>query len=486
MFKASIAAFVLFALLGCTPVRIVLPLSRQVLDSETRTPVSGATLHLGRGVVCGIVHGTGVALPPVETRTDANGRFRLPGGVLRFPCWGVADDVVDILAVGYGGRTFFSGYRDDSRDEGSRWLGSGPVLLDRIRYASEVEFFMDPTRSDDGYVRDRGPLWRESVRAFRAARINALTAPGVFQSEPGAEFDQVAVIDRWHSTNPPSTVLVHNRRDGSIQAWGVDGQAIILGLPEGGQAALAGGDYRLRRPFISVGDRIYSAASTQVAPNGQGLFFEKWYVLSSGLQQVSDVRADVDLVVTVDPSGSGLSVYKAATIENVVVVPPSAPAVASASAADLFGTDSARIECLTGSSAPVVVARVLGGYAVSVMPMLPAAPLKVVPLRLPANFPRAGITACASNGQALFVAVRGKGIRRFPLAEKEVKSESTFWGRAPLVPGGDQIPTTFTALAATQESARALVYAVAGTGVVYRFSATGLPDQRIDFETGER
>ena len=469
---------------GCMNARMVLSLTGRVLDADTQAPVAGAVVDIARGLCCGIVDCNLATLPRVEATTDAAGSFRLPGGLLWFPppCFGtVRKDHLSVLAVGYQIRSFLSGYGVTGD-----WIESGPVLLDRVRYATEVEFWLDPSRSDT-WLLDRGPRWRAAVAAVRGARLAALTAPGVFQSEPGAVFDQILVLGlHGPRAAQPSAILARDRRTGIIRAWDPRGDSVGLGLDDGRPQALAGGDLNLVRPLIGVGGDVLAPESKRLTTNGRGLAFDGWYRFSEPLGRIIEVfvSAIARRVLALDADGGGATLYEAIVDGNRVIVPGPPRVVARASGRALFGVESARIQCATAGPNPLVVGQGPAGVVIARMEV--SGSLSTTSLRLAADVPSGTITACASDGWKLFVAIAGRGIHAFELSGNDLHAVKGYWGRLPLVPGERPIPTTFVALAAMREAGPALVYAVAEDSAVYRFSTSGLPEQRIEFREERR
>lgn len=114
--------------------------------------------------------------------------------------------------------------------------------------------------------------------------------------------------------------------------------------------------------------------------------------------------------------------------------------------------------------------------------------------RVPADILTAEVTACTASENALYLALKDKGIRRLSfrhVSERSgvsiseyIEGEAPFWQASKQItldaPGGRK---NFTGLAVAElETGWEVVYGVTGDDTIYRFTAEGVPDQRIEVE----
>ena len=95
------------------------------------------------------------------------------------------------------------------------------------------------------------------------------------------------------------------------------------------------------------------------------------------------------------------------------------------------------------------------------------------------------IIACAASGSAMYVSLRDHGIVHLPFSPR--KSDAPARPRFPatsraVLEKSSTGARDFTGLATGPESRPNVVYAVAGDDAIYRFSATGEPDQRVELD----
>jgi hypothetical protein len=88
------------------------------------------------------------------------------------------------------------------------------------------------------------------------------------------------------------------------------------------------------------------------------------------------------------------------------------------------------------------------------------------------------VIACAASASSLYVSLRDRGIVRLSLARPEVDplAQARF--------GAMSRGVLFLGLATGSLASADVLYAVAGDDAIYRFSATGEPDQRLELEVG--
>jgi len=97
---------------------------------------------------------------------------------------------------------------------------------------------------------------------------------------------------------------------------------------------------------------------------------------------------------------------------------------------------------------------------------------------IPAGILEGDVIACAASASSLYVSLRDRGIVRLSLAPPEVDplAQARF--------GAMSRGVLFLGLATGSLAGADVLYAVAGDDAIYRFSATGEPDQRLELEVG--
>lgn len=482
-------------LMGAGPVRIEPMVRGHVIDAETKAPVPGAVVRLTREATCPALHGHQIRkLPPVDSETDRAGHFRLRGGFVRAPCarplwWTVT---LTLLAPGY--------LMDPDRDTALYYrAGNSSGRATFELYPNRYQVDLDAYRVTPWATPPAEPpasRWASTLAAAHRVPVQPVGDSGVFASQSGAAFDRVAVIERGVPVGLERWVVVaQDRRSGALHGWTIKGTTEPLpALPPG--ASLLSGRWRPGgpEPLITETDRLHFARDRNAPFGGPGALGSM--VVRSELAEVgAAVRAD-HWLVTVEASGGAIAVYDVHGWLDGLVPPPQPEAQGFVEP----GRRLAVGDVLPGGQPPVTcVARVSGdrpgivfiaregtsqGVFFLVAPALGSAGAwRAERVAAPAEALPGEATACAGGHDAVYVAVRGQGIRKLRLSPPSAgpgAGRTAVRVEASVVLAGPSGPLTFVALAAGELAAgQEVLYAAAGDDAVYRFSADLRPDQRI-------
>jgi hypothetical protein len=107
---------------------------------------------------------------------------------------------------------------------------------------------------------------------------------------------------------------------------------------------------------------------------------------------------------------------------------------------------------------------------------------------IPAGIVDGDVIACAASASSLYVSLRDRGIVRLSLARPEVDrlAQARFgaMSRGVLEASSTSTSRMFLGLATGGLVGIDVLYAVAGDDAIYRFSASGEPDQRLELDVG--
>jgi hypothetical protein len=143
----------------------------------------------------------------------------------------------------------------------------------------------------------------------------------------------------------------------------------------------------------------------------------------------------------------------------------------------------APIECLVtkrDDDSVVILARTADGHALYVLPWwrMGRNEWRADRTPIPAGILEGDVIACAASASSLYVSLRDRGIVRLSLArpDGDPLAQARFGARSRGV--------LFLGLATGSLAGADVLYAVAGDDAIYRFSANGEPDQRLELEVG--
>ncbi|HKQ67539.1 MAG TPA: hypothetical protein VJZ73_21140 [Methylomirabilota bacterium] len=497
------------ALLPACGLISVVGVSGRVVDRETGQPIEGAVASLWRTARCGSFHAYSRRLPPAEVRTDAAGRFSVGRGrtATTAPCLSTGwSRTLRILAPGYVAESFS---QDDpwlKVDTGDDFrLLKQPVALERVRYAlearSEIESFELMTapgrlRFPEAWADPLpGPAWEEAIARLASARARPLDRVGVFVRQPGAIFDQIVVVDllRDGRARPRPLVLARDRRTGTVRGFTERGEPISVPLPAPG-FSLVGASTRLAVPLLEKDSSLYYPAELDFAAPLNGLVEQGWtrVAIRGGVRAVV---AHYFRWIVLEADGSAITQYKVTEQYD-----PSAKSRlkmllsegARRSAADVVAEGQSSIECLAQTpfgDSIAIAARTAQGRAFFRLSWdrLEQGERWAGPIKAEAVPLGSEIIACAESGLAMYVSLRDHGVVRlsYSTREPDVPARSRFPATSRAVLEGSSTGArNFTGLAAGTQSHPGVLYAVAGDDAIYRFSATGEPDQRVDLDVG--
>ncbi len=509
---ACLVGVIVALLASCSPVRIGGVVEGQLIDADTQQPIQGAAIWLGKTAHCaGVVEAYSRYLPPLETLTNEEGRFRVGSGVTIAPnCMAVAwSDFLRILAPGYfldhlaQGRAAGVDPQTDFHDLRSTALG-----LDRLRYFIELEHYRRiPKLPEMDYLLGKGgPVWQEAVAKVRSVPFRPQGAPGVFAIQEGATFDQIVAVNVLRDRVPRrrTVIFVRDRNKGTVHGWTTKGTQLSLPFPTGEGWSIVGEHRRLGYPFLTRNNGLYFLQLLDFSGSLQKLNPENWSSGPSQLGGITVAATSGHFLITVEAGGLEFGFYRLEErLQSKDIVQTSILPGPLRSVSDVLPGGRSPIECLTNggpeSDSLVIVANTAEGRALFLLPWEKAyeKEWKAVRVTVPPGILTAEVTACASTRspiKSLYLAIKDKGIRRLVFRSsadaklREVSKynteEAPFWEASKrVVLESEDGPKNFIGLATAElESVWEVVYGVTGDNAIYRFAEDGIPDQRIEVE----
>lgn len=461
----------------------------QIVDAETNQPVAGAAINLQRSVLCARLTRSAAVhdLPPLETTTDAAGRFELDAPAARPPSgcgapgWSYR---LRVLAPGY----FPLNAKEDSCDDGTqRPLAFTTAALVPIRYAADREVYDRPNReilrrSRPELERDN-PILEAAYARAQSMTATPLDAPGVFLSVPDATFASVAVFT---VPGPSYVTLAKDERTGVIHRWTADG--VEVGRQDGSGVRLIPGWQDI--PAVERDHRLYLGHLAFEDLSGR----RSWYPAPTDTATIASATQVRSGLLTLQ-NGS-LVHYDLTDFIDTISKQHHPPRIGAGEPDQAVQLQDGHgpIECLTrmrGTNRLVMVAHVGAERAIFVTK--PGASI-AYQVPVPPHVLDAPVIACdasaSTTSDAIYISQPGVGLRRLRifLDQKQRPSKEVAQPVGP--PTGSahpDLPTRFVAIAASRATPaetdigflREVVYAVAGDGTVYRFTRDLQPDQRI-------
>jgi hypothetical protein len=423
----------------------------QVVDRDTGRPIPGGAVQWSRSVSCGLViHSQTYRFRPLETRTDAAGRFWFWPD-LRLPLCLVPhtpDAWVAVLAPGY---------RLDTSSRG------GLVRLEPAILQSELSALAHSLLPE----RDEGPVWQET-RSEIMGSVRPAAPPGVFVTVPGARFDQLVLLP--HSTDDrPWLLFARDASTGRLHAWDGDGRPVALPLTDSGWTLLGVVPEQLT-PLLGQADRLVFPRPPPARWRGPGSEASAWasVPVPHGAPRAAALVGHV--LVTVEADGQALSLTPVHTYGPDLLMPTEGSSPPRPVGA-VFPGASGPIDCLGPGVAVVRVDQESALYRFATAPLGAAEPARGEPLRLaPGALPLA-VSACAASDRALYIAGRNGTV-------VALDDQGSGWRPRPgfhfRLPGPRR---AVTGLGVTRLGTQ--FFAVAGDEHVYVFTRDGLPDQRV-------
>lgn len=484
-------------LFACGILKVEVPVRGQVIDADTKKVVQGAAVRLDRSAHCprGFHGSVTHKLATLETITDVDGRFSIGGRVtippcIYFPRWSVS---LDIVAPGYFAE---SAYSTDLYITGERPVQSGTFELHRMRYLIELDEYGYVAKGRP--VEDAESVWGKALSTAERLPFQRVDRPGVFVSQPGAVFDQIAVVKsavfhrllKW-------MVVTQDRNTGSVYGWTTKGTPVPVPGPPASGASMLGGRRSIGKgyPFFVHKDRIYFPEHRSVLP--QSPWTQHWFPSAS---QFGGVRAadDFGYVVTVEADGEELAAYSLERWSEWVAPgrkrdgPRQILPGPRLKVSEVLPGGRPPIECITSMKGArdnvVFIAHAADERALFVLPFGKIGQNEWVAERvqLPRGTLSAEVTACAAgrDSGSLYVALRDRGIMKLQVTRFQ-GWKSTWKVRQTKTLLGPNGPLNFSSLAVGEiDRFWHMLYAVAGDDKIYRFDADLRPDQRIEFDLG--
>ena len=476
--------------------------SGRVVDRATGQPIEGAVVSLQRTAHCVSYHAYSRQISPVETRTDNTGLFAVGSGSAAATAgclsWAWSRSL-RILAPGYLEEVL---HHDDS------WLGadprrqfdllkSQPVSLEHARYALELRpYLLNAERPEAPGDPRPGPAWEETIAAIGSARSRPLESVGVFARRPGMRFDQVFVVDllRDQLSRPRAAVLARDRTTGTVHGFALDGEPVSLPLPEPGGWVIVGVSSRLGVPLLEKNSYLYFPALLDWAEPMQGLSAQNWARVATQQGALRALAAHRQGWVGLEAGNTAITSYKVVEqSEGKSRLRPVVSAGPRLLFTEVLPDARAPIECLVSKrddDSVVIFARTGDGHALYVLPWwkMLRAEWRADRTPIPAGIVEGDVIACAASASSLYVSLRDRGIVRLSLARPEVDplAQARFgaMSRGVLEASSTSTSRMFLGLATGSLAGADVLYAVAGDDAIYRFSASGEPDQRLELDVG--
>jgi hypothetical protein len=278
----------------------------------------------------------------------------------------------------------------------------------------------------------------------------------------------------------------------------VKGLEISRTLPE--TEHLLGSHDRLGYPFLAQNDRIYYPQVWEFPLTPTNFDAANWAWAPAQYGQVKTAASGGNFLFTNEAEGNQLGIYKLeerpVATNKINILLTEGPRV---SIAKLLPGGKPPIECITAGrdDSLFVVAHSSAGRTLYFRPGW-TKELKMERVQVPDGILTDEVTACAATksliSSSLYLAIKNAGIRQLKLrspgepSKPQVIGEGPFWQNSkPIVMNRPTGPKNFTRLAVSElEEYWELVYGVAGDDAIYRFTADGVPDQRIALELPQR
>lgn len=480
-------------ILAWGPVRIHLPVSGQVIDADTKRPIHGAAVRLDAAAICSrpLQHFDWHNLPVLETRTDGQGRFTIPGRTTTAPCmFPTWREDLTILAPGY----FEASVVDDpllGRKRES--VRSGLFELDPMRYRAEFDEFR--LRAQDRLASLKGSVLGDTLASVRNLRFKPAGPIGVFASIPDAVLDRVAVIRRFRDPDllRSFVILAQDRNTGAFHGWTTKGDELPVPLLTGSGLRLVSGQCCFGRNsghLLARQDRIYLPESVDSALRGLGP--EDWFPFPSRFGKVQ-AGFDVDkYLLTLEADGMELGLYDLELWVNWAVPrrKPNEPRqvlpAPHLKVSEVLLGGQPPIECMTRPTGALddllFFAHSSEGRAMfSYVYRRDSGGWKAEHVDLPRGTLSAEVMACSGGRDSVYVALKNQGILR--LERRAVQGRYIWRVTHAHTPRGPSGPLNFVHFALGEiHPFGEVLYAVARDEAIYRFSAYLQPDQRIMFE----
>jgi hypothetical protein len=366
--------------------------------------------------------------------------------------------------------------------------------LDPWRYVVDAEPYRRRQRligTDDWVLDRKGPIFRETVAKIRSATVQPRGPLGVFAFQPNTAFDHVVANAtglgyRWrHNT----VIVALDRITGSVHAWTTQGKKTEISLPPEANFALMGSGTGWGYPLLVSSDRIYFVKSLNLKAPRFGVTSNQWTSLASQHGKILRVAHNFRFLLTVENSGNAFGLYQVQQDEskdqrNYKITPQSVHAVA-----EFLPEVLSPIECMLPereTSAFLVVARTSGGRDIFRIEWQPSGSRTVEHVELPPGSLNLEVTSCTASTWYLYLAFSNGTIRKFfrvSLGGRPTYSAVPEWKGGVASVAGPVRPTHFTGLMVSDlEQHWEVLYAVAGNGAIYRFTADGIADQRIELD----
>lgn len=480
--------------MGFGPVRITTPVTGRVVDVDTKAPIEGAAVRLQQWATC-----TGSKSPPKlrETLTDAGGRLTIGGGVVAGPCiWPAFSTRLDIIAPGYLAATANDDHSVEPPQESVR---RGTFELDRVRYRVELEEYDRLAKYSPG---DAGSKWAEVFARARTLRVQPVDRPGVFASQPGAAFHQVATVKRGSMRRLLEwSVIAQDRNTGALYEWTTKGTAEAIPALPVGATLLAG-----RRSDLATEPFFVHPTTSFSMRSDRPIFLRDysnpppptWSAVPAQLGGVRDVVRWHKWLVALESDGRAIAVYDLGRWVDSYVPrrQPGEPREIrpgpQLTVSEIVPGAVLPIECMTvvygNHPGLMFIARTGGGrglYRLTADPESDPQKWKADRIDVLGGTLSTAATACAGGYNTLYVALKDQGILRLDIGQysTERRMDWRYGGKvtARSSRDGSAGPVNFTALAVRDvDYFWEVLYGVAGDDTVYRLSSDLRPDQRIE------
>jgi hypothetical protein len=476
---------------ACGPVRLVRPVSGQVIDRDTKRPVAGAIVTLDRETVCPkFIHGSDhYPLPVRETTTDVDGHFTLRDLSSIAPClFPFFAHSLRIAAPRYLTAQALDTNLYSTTQQSVR---AGVFELTPIRYRAELGLLPRPSTELPAEVRRPAPLWDATVAGLQRSEVSSVGPPAVFATHAGARFDRVATVKFgvYADRGSRELVVAQDRATGSFHAWTPRGDPVPVAMPATRDHALIGG--RHDQPYV-ISERALYVANTY-ASSLADLGADHWYRLQLQISPPRALTRHGIFLTALEADGRQLAFYDLDLFidwpfrprppgESKRIVPRGTRPVG-----EILGTPVASASCMAMTGIPlnalVVVAEAETGLTVFLV--FPSADHLTgwKAERAISQFGTRGtVTACDVLNSVAYLALADGRLVALRLAHEPVAPPQQHRWHARMVGATDALShgRRFTSVAVAElERLRTVVYAVAGDEKIYRFTDDLSPDQRI-------
>jgi hypothetical protein len=476
---------------ACGPVRLVRPVSGQVIDRDTKRPVAGAIVSLDRETVCPkFIHGSDhYPLPVRETTTDVDGHFTLRDLSSVAPC--LFPFFAHSLRIAAPRYLTAEALDTNLYSTTQQSIRAGVFELTPIRYRAELGLLPRPSTELPAEPRRPAPLWDAALAGLQRSAVSSVGPPAVFVTHPGARFDRVATVKFgvYADNGLRELVVAQDRATGSFHAWTPRGDAVPVAMPAKKDHALIGG--RHDQPYV-ISDRALYIPNTY-ASSLADLGPDHWYRLPLQVGLPRALTRHGIFLTALEADGRQLAFYDLDLFidwpfrprpagESKRIVPRGTRSVG-----EILGAPVASAGCMatTGISPNALVFVAEAETRPTVFLVFPSAD-HLTAWKAERAISQLGglgaVTACDALNAMAYLALADGRLAALRVTHEPVATQQGHRWHARVVGWAGPLSDSrrFASVAVAElERLRTVVYAVAGDEKIYRFTDDLSPDQRI-------